>query len=330
MSHSSHDVPPPVNHLNLAPVIIVGHGSSGTSITSRLLRQYLKVSFGTESQFIPRYYYRLSRYGDLNVDENLRRLISEILEERWFLRCRKFGFQTNLGAVFADVGERSYRGVLDSIFSQLAKHNRMVRWGDKTPEYIYHLPVLKAVLPNARYIHIIRDGRDVALSVFERFWGAKNIVTAALEWRFALERVREFAQSLGEGQVLDIRYEDLLTEPRQTFARIMNFIHVDDAGGRLLDFIEQHATKELKTTNFDKWKAAFSEKQQFAFDRVCGDLLLEYGYETRTTDVRQPAGWERAFWSLDSRFRQWSRLDYWKDDLYKLELRTKQLKRSLG
>src|SRR5262245_21206595 len=120
---------PSVNHLELSPVMIVGHGSSGTSITGAMIREHLRVSFGTETQFIPRYYYRLGRYGDLAVDANLKRLIADILNERWFVRCRKFGFETHLDAVFADVTQRSYRGVLDSIFRQLALHNRMGRWG---------------------------------------------------------------------------------------------------------------------------------------------------------------------------------------------------------
>lgn len=331
MSQAAGECPPPfVNHLELSPVMIVGHGSSGTSITGKMIREYLRVSFGTESQFIPRYYYRLERYGDLALDKNLRRLVSDILSERWFVRCRKFGFETSVDAVLADVPRRTYRGVLESIFRQLALHNRMGRWGDKTPEYIHHLPVLKALFPDARYLHLVRDGRDVALSVFDRFWGAKNIVTAALEWRDAVERAREFASTLEPGQVLELRYEDLLMQPRQTFARIIEFLRIEDADGRLLDDIDRRAARELKSNNFNKWKTRLSERQQLEFDRICGDLLAEYGYETRTTEICLPTGLQRAFWSADSRVRQWGRIDYWKDDLYKANLRMKEMLRGLG
>ena len=321
---------PFVNHLELAPVMIIGHGSSGTSITGQMIRDYLRVSFGTESQFIPRYYYRLARYGDLAVDANLRRLVADILDERWFVRCRKFGFETNVDAVLCGVAQRTYRGVLESIFGQLALHHRMARWGDKTPEYIHHLPVLRALFADARYIHLVRDGRDVALSVFDRFWGAKNIVTAALEWRFALERARGFAQTLEPGRLLELRYEDLLKDPRQTFARIIQFLRIDDPDGRLLDDIERRAALELKSNNFNKWKKKLTGRQQLEFDRIGGDLLAEYGYETATTEVRLPGSMKRALWSLDSRVRQWGRVDYWKDDLYKAGLMATDLLRSLG
>lgn len=321
---------PAVNHRDLSPVMIVGHGSSGTSITGKLIREYLRVSFGTESQFIPRYYYRLQRYGDLDNDANLRRLIADVLNERWFIRSRKFGFQTDLEDVFAGIKERSYRGVLDSIFRQLAVHNRMVRWGDKSPEYIHHLPVLKAVFPDARYIHLVRDGRDVALSVFDRFWGAKNLVTAALEWRDAVESGRTFLNTLQSDQFIELRYEDLLTQPRETFAKIIAFLNVEDGDGRLIEHIVRQAERELKSNNFNKWKTALTTKQQQAFDRVNGDLLALYGYETTTTEARQPGALERMFWSADSRVRQWGSLDYWKDDLYKADLRIKEALRSLG
>lgn len=331
MSQASHELTvPPVKHLDLAPVMIIGHGSSGTSITGHLIRELLQVSFGTESQFIPRYFYRRARYGDLHNDANLRRLIGDILEERWFVRCRKFGFETDLESVLADIGDRTYRGVLDAVFRQLAKHNRMERWGDKTPEYIDHLPVLEAVFPDAYYIHIVRDGRDVALSVFDRFWGAKNIVTAALEWRHAIDRVREFAKTINPERMLDIRYEDLLSQPRQTFSKIIEFLKIEDADGRLLEYVDQEARKQLKSTNFNKWKTALTAKQQLTFDRINGDFLAEYGYETKTSEVRQPGSMECAFWAADSRVRQWGRLDYWKDDLYKLRLFSKELLRNLG
>lgn len=321
---------PPVKHLDLAPVMIIGHGSSGTSISGQLIRELLKISFGTESQFIPRYYHRLVRYGDLAENRNLRRLITDILDERWFQRCRKFGFETNIDAILADVVQPTYRAVLESVFRQLAKHNHMERWGDKTPEYIHHLPVLKAVFPDAYYIHIVRDGRDVALSVFDRFWGAKNIVTAALEWRDAVERVREFSKTIDASHFLEFRYEDLLTQPGETFAKMLTFLKVDEGDGRLLEHIEAEARAELKSTNFNKWKTALSPKQQLAFDRINGDLLAEYGYETKTRDVRQVGSLETALWAADSRVRQWGRLDYWKDDVYKLELRTKELLRNVG
>ncbi len=139
------------HHNESSPVLVLGHGRSGTSIFSRILRDYLGVAFGTEAQFVARYYQRLRMYGDLRDPENLARLVRHITTERWFKRSRKFNdFQTTPEAILRDVREPTYRGVLDAVFLQLAKHLGMSRWGDKTPDYWRHLDVIGSLFPDAQ------------------------------------------------------------------------------------------------------------------------------------------------------------------------------------
>lgn len=78
-----------VKHSRTNPVFVVGNARSGTSIFCKMIRKYLKISFGTESQFIIRYYNTLARYGDLRKDENLLLLIYDISRERCFERWEK-------------------------------------------------------------------------------------------------------------------------------------------------------------------------------------------------------------------------------------------------
>ena len=133
----------PVQHRSLAPVLLVGHGSSGTSILSRLLRDYFKISFGTESQFIVRFHKRLSMYGDLTDDANYERLVDHLLTERWFERCHnKWGFNADRQSLL-DLQDRSFTSLVNAVFLQLAAQNEMPpRWGDKTPYYLFHLDLL--------------------------------------------------------------------------------------------------------------------------------------------------------------------------------------------
>jgi hypothetical protein len=321
---------PPVHHTLSVPLILVGHGSSGTSITSALLRRYLGVSFGTESQFIPRFARRLHQYGDLNDDANCRRLVRHLLKERWFERCRKFGFSTTEEAVMRDLRERSLRGVCDAVFSQFARHNHAQRWGDKTPEYTHHLPLIHGLFPDAQYLHVVRDGRDVALSIFSKGWGAKNVIMAALEWREAIESVQRLAAQLPAAQFHELRYEDLLSDPVAAVDRLVEFLRIDDASGALREVLHENLPRELKSSNFDKWKKSFSARQQCAFDGVAGDLLSRYGYETRSTAARNVGPLERLWWRACSRLGQYCHADYWQDNLYKLKVRTRDLMWRLG
>lgn len=314
-----------VNHLNLAPVHVIGHGRSGTSILIRLLREYLQIGFGTESQFIIRFLNRLGDYGDLTVESNRRRLVTHICDERWFQRCHKrLGFATTPDAILADVVAPTYRGILDATFGQLAKHLRMRRWGDKTPEYIHHLPELYGLFPDARFIHMVRDGRDVALSGFEMPFGEKNIFSAAVDWSRAMQQIREFSQSLPKGSLLEVRYEDFLQRPVQQFARIIEFLEIDPDGGRLLERIDEQVSRDLKQGNFDKWRTRLTSRQIARFDRIAWSNLRHFGYETSVSGAAPPPRLTSWFWKFDNKLRKLMRADYWSDNFYKAGLRVRE------
>ena len=319
-----------VQHNDNSPVMIVGHGSSGTSILTRLMRDYLGVAFGTESQFVVHYYRRLPRYGDLADDANLRRLIGDVLGERWFRRSRKFGgFATTIDAVFQDVRERTYRGVLDAAFGQLAKHLGTTRWGDKTPEYTHDLPVIGELFPEAKYVHMVRDGRDVALSVMGRYWGPKNVFTAAGEWKEAVGQVDAFLDTVPAEQKLEISYEGMLSDPVATFRQLVGFLEIENSGDVLIQSIAEPLSADLMRTNYDKWRTRMSPAARTRFERIAAGTLARHGYETIVEEQPgEPAALKRLYWWADNKIRKWTYAGYWQDNLYKAGLRSRDLLRA--
>ncbi len=318
-----------VHHTN-APVIILGHGSSGTSILATLLRKYLQISFGTESQFIVRFFNMLPSFGDLSDRQNRRHLVEAISQERWFSRCRtKWGFELNIEEVVDGVELPGYRQVLDAIFLQLARHNGLAcRWGDKTPEYVNHLDCMGQLFADAKFIHLIRDGRDVALSVMGRYWGPKNIHTAAREWQSAIDKVDRFARSARPGQFLEMTYEDLLSAPVRCFGQLIDFLEVDDAGGELIERIRRRVSTDLMPNNHNKWRLEWSDRQRAQFEQIAGNALRRHGYDTATSRSAGPShAWHHIFWSLDNRVRKLGYLEYWRDNIYKARLRARDIRR---
>lgn len=314
-----------LHHARPTPVHIIGHARSGTSILADVLRRYLQISFGTESQFIIRFYKKLPQYGDLYDEGNIVRLIRDVAAERCFQRWHKFdGFVLDPEQLFHDLSERSYRGVLDAAFMQLARHGQMTRWGDKTPEYVHHLPTLYQLLPDAQYVHIVRDGRDVALSIFQQEFGAKNVYKAASDWRQQLMSVRTFAASLPPEQFLEIRYEDFLGSTDHVFRQLVDFLGVEiDPPG--LEHLATQLQQELKADNFNKWREGLTEPQQRLYKRIAGDVLTDYGYETATRRF-QPIGFaQHWYWTFDDKFRHWIMPVYWRDNVYKALLRLRGL-----
>jgi hypothetical protein len=314
-----------VRHLRSTPVQIIGHARSGTSILADVLRRYLQISFGTESQYIFRFARKLSHYGDLSNEPNIRRLIADVCQERCFRRWRKYdAFVIDPEQVFRDLPSRTYRGVIESTFVQLARHSGMTRWGDKTPEYVLDLPGLFALFPDAQYVHIVRDGRDVALSILEQGFGAKNVYRAATDWRHQITLVQTFAATLPPEQYLEIRYEDFLGDTPRTFERLMAFLGVDIAPADVAR-LTRDLLQELKTGNFNKWRDRLSPAEQRLYERIAGDVLAHYGYDT-TLHERQPLGLaQRCYWTVDDRIRQWLMPAYWSDNVYKAGVRLRAL-----
>lgn len=318
--------------LACGPVFVIGHGSSGTSILTRLLRNHLGIAFGTESQFLVRLHAQRSRFGDLNQVSNRRRLATCLLRERWFARCKeKFGFRTDAEQLLAECREPTLAGMFSAAFRLLAKHQGKPRWGDKTPEYARNLPVLESLFPAAQYIHIVRDGRDVALSMEGRFWGAKNIHTAALDWQLSVVRCDAFGRTLPGHRFLELRYEDLLTEPGRTFEGLVGFLGVPDDDGRLRAMLAEKLPQELNRDNFGKWKQRWSRDERVRFEALVGPLLARHGYETlpQVAPARRSA-WSDLYWRVDNEARKLACRDYWLDNLYKLGLRSRGAVESIG
>jgi hypothetical protein len=291
------------------------------------MREYLKIAVGTETQFFHRYYKQLPSFGDLRNEAAVRRLVREMLAERYFQRTgNKFGFDINEDMVISHLPEPTYRGVLLAIFNQLAVQWGMQRWGDKTPEYVHHLPILHELFPDAQYVHIVRDGRDVALSVFGRYFGAKSIYAAACEWRDAVSLVRKFGESVPADRFIELRYEDLLTNPRGWFGELMQYLGIDDPNNQLLDHITAHVPAELKQANFGKWKAQFRPNQREIYERVAGDLLRAYDYEVQIDKPRPFGALRQSLWKLDNRLRIWGTPSYWPDQYYRAKIRLKDLR----
>jgi hypothetical protein len=315
-----------VNH----PVFVLGCGRSGTSLFGALLRKYTKVNFGPETQFIVDIYRRLDTYGDLQRDANFRLLIADIARERCFERWQhRFGFQLDASRVAAEARERTYAGVLTAIFEQFAAHHGMVRWGEKSPNYDRDLGVILELFPQARFIHIVRDGRDVALSTFKCFFGAKNAYKAALDWRREVSWVQQFQAVLPPHQFMEVRYEDLLRQPRATFARIIEFLRISDPDGQLLDFIAERIKEDLRPETAGKWSREFTPGDCSVFEGVAGDMLRSFGYPVTASEPAPPRLLARAYYHCDNKVRKWLNWEYQLDNVYKIRLRLRQYSQPL-
>lgn len=184
---------------------------------------------------------------------------------------------------------------------------------EKNPKHVLRIPYLAAIFPGARFIHILRDGRDVVASLMFRnrgeSWGhlkvpgwkelltrypSANHVRCAHQWREAVRTARQDAADLGLGpqHYLEVRYEELLAEPRTVVGRVLANLGLDLHPSveaflpRIQDATEgsYHARRQVRhyVENHSRRKGRYLEnlspEQLRDIEEVCGDLLAELGY----------------------------------------------------
>ena len=279
------------NRLSEPPFFIIGAARSGTTLLQYMLRSHPELSMPTgESHFFIPFYKRRKEYGDLNKLENIHRLLSDIY------KSKKQFFQEELHGVNFDTKEFSVKAheekrntipdLFSFIFEENAKGEGKLRWGDKTPYYALHCDMLLEMFPDARFIHLIRDGRDCALSMLNRKKDLKihNIYHAAYTWNKYVLTANDFGKRHPECY-FEIRYEDILDNPISSMEAICNFLGTPFHDS-VINFEKSDGsgktpllTKPLQKSNKEKWKMHMSDHDLAVFESLAGETLKLYDYE---------------------------------------------------
>lgn len=281
-----------------APIFIVGCQRSGTTMLRDLLRSHPHLTFPDESHFIPAFY---RAYGDPRTAWEAHRLAARILKLSW---VRRWGLRLEADS-FADC--RSFREILCRLYEAWARRENKPRWGDKTPYYVTEIPLLLKLFPEARIIHIYRDGRDVALSWLQSRYVPQNIYTAARLWKSWTSAGRQAGAALPRETYLEVCYERLLQQPRETIQRVCEFVG-EPFDERLLRLRppardprfdpspHKRSPEFIMPANCTKWKTRMAAKDRVTFESAAGDLLGALGYETEG-HTRRITGAERLAWN---------------------------------
>ncbi len=130
------------------------------------------------------------RYGDLRIDRNFMQLWRDIRKS--VVGQPRFRPES---IPAPDTGARTAAGILDHIMNHLAKAQGKEVWCEKSPMHVHHLQLLAEAFPQARFIHVIRDGRDCAAS-FHRRW-RYNPVRTVFRWKQAVSSGMQQGRALG-------------------------------------------------------------------------------------------------------------------------------------
>jgi hypothetical protein len=277
-----------------APVFVLGCGRSGTTLLYHMLLSAGNFAvYRVESNAIN---LLEPRFGDLSVARNKRRLLQAWYDSRLFTLS---GLDKKEIAAKVMSECRNGGDFLRIIMSEMARKQGVERWADTTPEHLLHLHRIKETIPEALVIHIIRDGRDVALSTDKQGyirrlpWDRKSSkMVAGLYWEWMVNKGRRDGRDLG-GDYTEVHFEDLVGQPRETLAKLGRFI------GQNLDYDQilkagigsvsapNTSFGDGSKENFNptgRWRNAYSTEELAMFEGLVGRTLEENGYELATKD----------------------------------------------
>jgi len=273
------------------PVFIVGCPRSGTSYLYHLL-----LSAGGFAEFRTQmnvFDVLEPIYGDLGAPKNRMKMLNEWLQSKAF---DVSGLQAEeiRAKVLSEC--RAASDFLRIVMEEVARKQGVDRWIDSTPTNIPHLLRIKKDFPDARIIHIIRDGRDVALSLDKRGWSRplpwdrdKRLLAAGLYWEWIVRKGRKLGSML-QPDYLEVRYEDLVNQPAGTLERLAVFLQHDLDYGRIrqasIGSVKNPLTsfkEDLERGQFTpvgRWinKDKFPPDHLVLFENLVGDYLQQLGY----------------------------------------------------
>jgi hypothetical protein len=285
------------------PLFIIGSPRSGTTMLQVLLGEHPQVATTVELTLFPRYIGPWLQTWDEEKRNST--------EGRW---------NQGLPFVFSREELKAHlRGFLESVYAKLqAQKSGATHVLDKYPANSMVTPLIRDFLPDARFIHVIRDGRDVACSMVAAArkigFGTSTIRESAVAWKRHLLAARE-AQSSGD-RYMEIRYEALVKEGVASYRQVLDFCGLPYEEGWLAKVIEENSFEKMKAGRrsgdpsapvpeghyregrVEGWRKTLSAEEAFDFERLAGDLLRELGYESSA------AWWQRSTVSdLVTRFK---------------------------
>jgi hypothetical protein len=285
-------------------VFIVGMNGSGTTmLLDHIANHSLIYGFPNETKSFPYLITHQGRYGDLEVDENYMRLWRDIRN----LVVGQPRFKPE-SIPTPDTGPRTAAGIIDHIMKHLASAQGKEIWCEKTPMHVHHLKLLAQAFPTAKFIHVIRDGRDCAAS-FHRRW-RYNPVRTMFRWKLAVSTGMQHGRALGS-RYHEVRYEEITASPEAVFRDVLGFLGVPYEAAVLVSSrsrTDATASRETKVTrNLRRASDYFSPATIARMESVAGRLLTELGYRCANVDGNcHPGRWHLRLWQFTDEVRRFA------------------------
>jgi hypothetical protein len=271
--------------------LIVSAGRSGTTLLRSMLVAGGQIAIPPETWLLDKLPARFLSAQGLGW-EDLSRLVISSFESHAHYHL----WETNLYPAYEQAmalpkEQRSLARLIDLTYRMYAARNfpDATDWGDQSPLHTFYIPWIRAVFPQAKFLHLIRDGRDAIASMVERF-GPGYLEEGTIRWMKSIECVNRFRKNPGTAQLLEIRYEDLVSHAPEMLQAISEYAGIAYSR-KMLDYWKLPSTVEHKyytghrnlskpvfASSVGSWKERLTPEQQSYVLNKTSALLVSLGY----------------------------------------------------
>ncbi len=288
----------------LRPIFVIGNPRSGTTLLRLILNNHEEICIPPECGFIQWWHQKYADWQVTDNDDKLEEFVKDILSskkmETWGLdKSELFTFlKTKKAKSYAEI-----TAMVCEFFAQ-SKGRKSSRWGDKNNYYINHLPLIHEIYPEAIFIFIIRDGRDVACS-YRKIKDSGSKATYVPKLPYEIEAIAEewsqnnlgaisfFEKNTTKDRFIFTRYEDLLNAPEEESKRLCSFLGLPFSE-KMLKYYEDNQKKSVEPKEFLDWKQKtlspidqknmgkyknlLSPDEILKFQTISGKLMKRFNY----------------------------------------------------
>ena len=268
------------------PLFIIGMPRSGTKLLRELLNLNTVIGIPSwESHFIP---YMTKKYGiekNFYKKSDLKQFYRDFTQTTFFEGMKGFDYILEFKELHQNAKKDNISNLFEFILKFYAPKNRKdgFIWGDKTPGYIKHVLLLKTLYPGSKFLHIIRDPRDVALSV-RKTW-MKSIYRASERWRDTINEVTKSVTKNNKIDMLFIHYENLIENTEEIIKEICIFLEINYSESmiKLKSPTENYGSATGKVgilkENKNKFKKFLSKNEIKRIEEIIYPIGIKYGYK---------------------------------------------------
>jgi hypothetical protein len=290
------------------PTFLFGMERSGTTLLSMMIGAHplVAVPLATTGMWVDFAKRLESGFNGLATQDDVVRLVDAILEHE---RIRLWDAEVDRDALLENLPLRNYGETVARFHAGYAHAKGKPCWANVDIATLDSMDQVNAWLQNARFLHIIRDGRDVALSHQTMPYGAGNVAECARAWVSRTTINTKMGRILGPARYMTIRFEDLVLDTRATLERICTFMGIpyDERMLRYDEMVEEKIpanrrwlwpaiARPPQQSKVGQWRQRMTRSQRIVFEGIANQALKDWGYEAYDTVPRSAAAYLLDLW----------------------------------